>query len=520
MSADAEILTPAEIVESVFKNANLVEIVPGIKLPKLTLDDPEGTIGLMNNGSLGERKDSYGRDNKRRREILWISDCILFITTETQADDKTELTFEGLGAKDGRHVKFTLPAQDLADSRKFKGAFINAFGAQNKFGKMNFEYLQEITLKAGATRVIKRIEIPKWVNNIPLIPGVQPKEDIEFKLSSTVPARVHEGDLEEAKDVLRDLLSCHKYAPIVATVAFSSPATARWRPDDRIAVALWALTGTHKTTTAQLCMSMYGTEYLSDRYLIKAGGNTVVAEELKMAAAGILPVIYDNVKTVDPKMVARYVALIQMVIEGNDRGRGTKEAKVKEALTYLCSMIITGEVRPEEASTDARVLNLTWSKPDLGLLTEVQDNVELMPVIGYHWLRFLAQTPDDMIDGFSEARTKYEKKFAEKEITNPGRLATIYTVLRFTWNLLLRSPLKDVFEDYTEDFITVLDEAVEEQGDIVNNDTEASKFLNALDSLMASQPQLFQPEAIDGSVDGRIIGKHTAEGFSYCLMRP
>jgi len=38
--------------------------------------------------------------------------------------------------------------------------------------------------------------------------------------------------------------------------------------DDRLAVALWGLTGTLKTTFAKHCMAMYGTEYESDRYLI------------------------------------------------------------------------------------------------------------------------------------------------------------------------------------------------------------------------------------------------------------
>ena len=154
MKEEEPSLTDAEIVKAAFENVKSVEILPGIKLPKLTVNDPDGTIGLIDNNSLGERKDSYGQDQTLRKMILWVSDCVLFITTETQADHKTEFTFEGVGAKDGRHVNFTLPAQDLADSRRFKGALINAFGAQNKFGKMSFEYLQEITLKVGKTRII------------------------------------------------------------------------------------------------------------------------------------------------------------------------------------------------------------------------------------------------------------------------------------------------------------------------------------------------------------------------------
>ena len=68
-----------------------------------------------------------------------------------------------------------------------------------------------------------------------------------------------------------------------------------------------------------------------------------------------------------------------------------------------------------------------------------------------------------------------------------------------------RSSQKTSFKD--------LDEAIEVQGDIVNNDTEASKFLNALDGLMASQHQLIQAGSIVGSVDGKIIGKHCEDGL-------
>ena len=507
-----EVMAPAEIVKSVFQNAGLVEIAPGVKLPRLTEDDKEGTIGLREDGSLGIRRD-VEHGEKTIRGIDWLSDCILFITVETKAKDKTEFTIEGIGAKDGRHVKFTLTADEVGNSQSFKTALINAFGYANRFGKMNFEFLQDLTNKVGKARVIQRIEVPSWIDNFPMIPGAVSRDDVQFKLSSLVPARVYDGDIEAAKDVLRDLLSSHKYAPIVVAVTLGAPAVARWRPDDRLAVALWGLTGTMKTTSAKHCMSMYGTEYESDRYLIKSGGGSPIALGIAMSYAGIMPVILDNVKSVDQKDLENYVKLVHMVIEGADRLRGTKDIKLQESLTFLCSLIVTGEIRPAEASTDARVLNLTWTKPDLGLLRQVEEDLDLMPVIGYHWLRFLAQTPDDMIDGFSEARAKYEKIFSEKGVINPGRLASIYTVLRFTWNLLLRSPLRDVFEEFSDDFVKALDEAVEVQGDIVNNDTEASKFLNALDGLMASQPQLIQPEGINGTVDGKIIGKHCEDGL-------
>ena len=515
-----DVKVAAECAKAAFEGARtgtpeMVEIAPGVKLPRLNEKSLDGTLGLLKDGTLGIVEEKTGFDGKSRKVFSWISDCIVFITKDTQSDGKTEFTIEGVGAKNQRRIKITLSADVVGNGQQFKTALIHAFGALNRFGEMNWEYLQDLTFKAGNVREIKRIEVPCWRDNVPMIPGAYLSANAEYRLSPTVPAEVHDGDLEEAKEVLRDLLNSHEYAPIMIAHVLGAPAVARWRPDDRVAVALWGFTGTLKTTFAKHCLAMFGTEYESDRYLIKSGssGATDVALGLAYAAAGILPTILDNVKVVDLRDIERYVRVIHAVIEGTDKLRGTKDAKLKDTLTFLCSLVITGEVRPEESSTDARVLNLTWTKPDIGLLRQVEEDMVLLPVIGYHWLKYLTQTPDDMIDGFSEDRAKYEKEFANKGIVNPGRLATIYTVLRFTWDQLLRSPLGDVFEEFTDDFVEALDEAVEVQGDIVSNDTEASKFMNALSALIASQPQRWQPEGISGTCDGYILGKHCEDGL-------
>lgn len=444
--------------------------------------------------------------------IQWLSDCVVFITRETQANGKTEFTIEGAGAKDGRTIKVTLSGDVVSNTQQFKTALVHAFGSQNRFGKMNFEFLQSITAKVGTVKVVQRIEIPCWRGKEPMVPGMIDDDNIEFRLPSNVPAEVYNGDLESANDVLRSILSSCSYAPLVVTHVFSSPAMARWLPDERHALALWALTGQMKTTFAQICMTMYGTEYIRDVYLIKADTNTAVAIEIKLAHAGMLPAIYDDIKSVDPKSGTKYVAIIHIVVEGTDKGRGTKDAKLKEALTYFTSPIITGEVRPEDASTTARVFNLTWVKPDVGLITQIQEDIDLMPVIGYNWLKFLAGTSEDLSDSFAEDRRLKETEFAKAGYKNSGRLASIYTVMKLNWALMLKSPFRDVFEEFQDEFTAALDDAIKRQGDIVNNDTEASKFMGALVSIAASQPQLIQQ--IDNYDYGqKIIGKQYDDGM-------
>ena len=136
-----------------------------------------------------------------------------------------------------------------------------------------------------------------------------------------------------------------------------------------------------------------------------------------------------------------------------------------------------------------------------------------MPIIGYHWLRFLAETDLNLNDGFNAARSQKELEFSRAGFTtNPGRLATIYTVLMATWKLLCESPLGEVFKEATEDFTRSLTRAIQEQGSIVNSDTEVSKFLAGVNELLASQPGLFQSR--DGkTLLGRVVGKHTEEGL-------
>ena len=401
-----------------------------------------------------------------------ISDCALHIYSETRAGDDTEFVFKGVGAIDKRTVRFTMPASSLSENRKFKAACINAFGAKNLFGKLDFETVQEISMYP---RMVKRVEAPAWEGNVPLVPGINPAGDVEFKLSPMTPVKVFDGDIQVAKDLLRTLLKTHPYAPILVTGIMGAPAIARWRPDDRIGVGIWGLTGTVKTTMAKAVMSIYGSEYQSDRYLLKhgRGGSTVVAALEIMARAGILPQILDDVKAVDPRDHQNYVTIIHAVIEGSDKQRGKKDGGLRDSQIFKCTPIITGEVRPEEASTDARVCNLSWSKPNLDLLNEIESRANEMPIIGYHWLRFLAETDLNLNDGFNAARSQKELEFSRVGYTtNPGRLATIYTVLMATWNLLCESPLGEVFKEATEDFTHSLTRAIQEQGEIVNSDTE------------------------------------------------
>ena len=461
------------------------EIHPAIK--GITKDDPKGAIGVFpDTGAVMKIMEIEREDGPSKKFLAWISDCAVHIHTETRAKDDTEFIFVGAGAVDRRPVKFTLPASSLAEPRKFKAALLNAFGAKNKVGKLNFEMVQEMSLNP---RLMQRVEVPCWEGSIPLIPGVDMAANVEYKLSPMTPAAVYDGNIEAAKAGLRNLLGLHKYAPILVTAILGAPAYARWYPNDRFGLALWGSTGSIKTSTMQAAMSVFGAGYADKASLLKNGSNSATAVGIfeVCTAAGIMPQSYDNVKTVDQKDLERYA-----ILEGREKQRGKKEGGLRESRIFLCTLIITGEVRPEEASTTARIVNLTWSRPDESMLTFVQQHISDMPVIGYYWLRFLAET-EQMTDNFENNRKDKMGEFSAKHYVNPGRLATNYCLLKATWDLLCRSPFGDVVGEYTGRFEEALNQVFDEQAAMVTGETEVAKFLSGLNELIASNPRLIQP---------------------------
>jgi hypothetical protein len=318
--------------------------------------------------------------------------------------------------------------------------------------------------------------------------------NVEYKLSPMTPAAVYDGNIEAAKAGLRNLLGLHKYAPILVTAILGAPAYARWYPNDRFGLALWGSTGSIKTSTMQAAMSVFGAGYADKASLLKNGSNSATAVGIfeVCTAAGIMPQSYDNVKTVDQKDLERYVTLVHAILEGREKQRGKKDGGLRESRIFLCTLIITGEVRPEEASTTARIVNLTWSRPDESMLTFVQQHISDMPVIGYYWLRFLAET-EQMTDNFENNRKDKMGEFSAKHYVNPGRLATNYCLLKATWDLLCRSPFGDVVGEYTGRFEEALNQVFDEQAAMVTGETEVAKFLSGLNELIASNPRLIQP---------------------------
>jgi len=486
------------------------EVIREPEIRVLRPDDTAGAIGIAADGTIQILR----TNEKDPGKIIptWLSDCALGIHTQTIEDGKREFCFVGRGAKDGKRVRFTATAEDMAEHRKFRAAVINNFGGANRMGKLDFETVQRLTRNIIEK---ERVTAPRWRGSIPLIPGVGLAQDVEFRLSQITPAEVYAGDLGQAREVFRAILEHRRYSAILMTTILGSPILARWFKNDRFGIAIWGKTGSNKTTIAQLYTAIYGLGFLDDRTLLKHGqnGGTAIGAMEALLLAGILPRIVDNVKAADAKDSARYISLIQAVMEGGEKLRGKKDGGLRAIHEYLCTPIITGEIKVSEASTSARVLNLAWAKgADNGNLSFIQENAEVLPVIGYEWLRFLAASSRDIREGFDKARATKSAEFAKLGYTNPGRLANIYCLLRGIWSLMEEGPFGDIVMAHREQFLEALEEAIIEQGEDVTAETEIKRFLQAIQNLRASRPDLFMIGDMPGPGD-RAIGRETDKGL-------
>jgi hypothetical protein len=427
------------------------------------------------------------RTHEKIKSMVKISDCAVRIDTETCCDDLTEFTFVGKGAMDGRSVKFCMPSGDMALPYKFDVGVMNAFGINDK-GSLTYDTCREISL---GTVFMKRVEVPGWKDNTPLIPGIE-VPGIEYRLSQKVPAQVYDGDLVAAKKQLRNAMQIHKSAPLVVAAILGSPVFAKWFKKERFGLGIWGLSNSLKTSFVLAMLSMFGTGH-NDEPAIKSGtqSNTPYARTVITASLGWLPYCYDNVKTVNPVDAMDYIQYINMVMEGSSKGQGTKDGKLKTTRIFSGTPIVTGEVRPQDAATTSRVPAIEWSGADADKLREIQQNIELMPVLGYHWLMHLS--PITTIDraAFDQYQSIKMKEFINAGHTVAGRTATIYALLKLVWAMLEVSPLGEVFNEYETAFIAALDALAASQGSTTKEETESQRFMNGLRQLIASNPALF-----------------------------
>jgi hypothetical protein len=191
---------------------------------------------------------------------------------------------------------------------------------------------------------------------------------------------------------------------------------------------------------------------------------------------------------------------------------GTVDGGLRERRDFACTPIVTGEVRPQETATTSRVPAIQWDGVDAGILREVQMSVNVLPVIGYKWLMYLATVKDISREEFNAYQAKKLEEFIGAGHTVAGRTATIYTMLWTAWKLLETSPFGDVFTEKEDDFKAALDDLAAYQGDATRGETEVARFMAGVNELMAGNPGLFLNGNGTKNSPGTAIGKMMDEG--------
>jgi len=450
-------------------------------------DLPPGVPGVDQDGVIYCRQKKTAKGGDVTYKKAKICDGYARISTETR-DDQGEATFtvEGRGSRDGHIFKFDIPGRDFSDTRKLKAALVAHFGARNRIRELTGDHIQSLSLDVEKKELITA---PKWSGNTLVIPGLD-VPGVKFDILRRLPVDLSTGEEKKGLDALRLLLRSwpKEKAALLVCTSLAAPLCGRWFKGDRFGIALVGTTGRAlKTEALKHALAIYGEGFLEEESLLKWNeGATTNAMLAIIAGAGCLPVGLDNFKTTSRDSAGKFVSTIHTVLEGRERERLTRNAKLRETREYAATLIVTGEDLPEEASTVARMLPIEWTRANTNRLTELQKIAHHLPAVGRMWCKYLTTMPAVDMDAWRESRAQLVKVAEEAGAVNPGRIGTTASIMRLVWTVALDSPLGDTLRPYTADFEAGLTSLIMTTSQATAGATEAAQFVDALKELVVS----------------------------------
>ncbi len=483
------------------------------KMPETFLGVPalskEFGYGVSPDGSLWLMK----ADDKGDLKPHWVCDGYARISEEMRRENGDAVfIIEGRGAKDSHTFKFEINAFDFAESRKLKGKLTAQFGACNRVGGLNADVIQQISLDIQKFRLI---EIPKWLDGKAAVPGLDLIPNLKYATNPRIPVKVSGGNLVDAQQCLRDLLSSwdRKLTTVAYAAVLGAPIIARYYPGDRFGLVIRALTGSGKTEFIKNAMGTYGVGYLNEDTLMRWGAGATQNALMKAAAtAGFLPFLVDNYKPIKKEDPANLIGLIQAILEGSDKARLTSDSEFKESLKFACTLLITGEDFPEESSTMARCLVVDWSPIHSSeRLTRAQDKADNLPALGKEWLTWLSEnhaTVEDVFKDYeSHRRGLYKDLVALDNAVNAGRLSTSLTLLQLIWAVALTCPaLAKVLQEFSSDFKDGISSLLRRSPAEINAANEAEEFVETLNELIGTGQAKLVSDGTDMTGHKDVVG--------------
>jgi hypothetical protein len=445
------------------------------------------------------------------------------ITTESNEQTRTLLVTNRVG----QQKKLEISVEHYADDRQLKAALLKAAGAKYPVrARMGYHLAPAISLLTqGDPYQAIRYERTGWLKDHFLIQG-KLNQNEEISLPEKLAYDLSGGDLQQGLIGLDALIFAQEPVNTMpALMAFLQAPLAKladWR-NDRYATFIQGRSGTFKTAWASLAMCLYGAGFSYKENLLKWGeGATTNALMHYATYAHDLPLLIDNYKPSTGGGEKAFKALIQNIIEGAEKDRLSRSAKLKEARKIFTWPICTGEDTPtSDGATVARMLLIKFDWPrgqTNSSLSQAQSLAKHLPAIGKSWLDWLL-TPQGQHwsewakHEFDAKRTHWAAVLNQRRsnITNPLRIASSLAGNELTFLVASQHPdLSVILSQFKTEFYNGLDAIANTMAEAAAESLEASRFLDALREMLTGGQAILlgmrMKEPLLGSDKSKVVG--------------
>lgn len=414
----------------------------------------------------------------------------------------------GLVGNAKRGGKFTceIDAEWFEDAGRLKALLGSSAGALDPIHAGQKEHLNpaiKALSQGSAVTYSKRYGRTGWMDRTFLIPGHE-KKGIEIVLPNKM-AYSYPGDnaqVEKGVQAIRHLIKfmgADVGAIIVGHILTAPMAQVAGWNSERYGLFLKGRTGTHKTSVMQCLMSVYGYNHMNRENLIQWGkkfGSTINALMGYARHASDLPMLIDNYKPYSAEDPKELISFIHAVMEGSDKDRLDRHAKLQEAKPFRCWPVFTGEDLPDtDAAALARLLTIQSRKAhDTSELTQAQQLAAHLPAVGKAWIEWLeTEEAQEIVKRqaayLPQLREEFAQKLIEKtpNIKNPYRIATnLATNLILWWVLCYHPTLGELGKEYKDSHIERLEQLSFSIAEQTSEATEAQQLLNRLAELIVA----------------------------------
>lgn len=506
----------------------------------LVTDRPHSWPYDVDNGRLVLLSESAYNDGSVEVKAVPIADFSAIISEEGITEDGRKIyVITGDTIRSGGFV-VDIDAEDFSDERKLKAALESGAGARDPvragMGKHLGPAIKLMT--NGDLRRTHRFGRTGWCDDKFLIPGRTPA-DVTIRLSRKLPYSIDpDAKLELGLQAMESLMGF--MTPQIGAVVFSHlllapmAAVAGWR-NERCGLFIRGRTGTHKSSTIQAAMCLYGPAFMRDESLIKWGeGATRNAIMSYATCAHDMPLLIDNYKPSTGGGSHDFTNLVHNIMEGGDKERLTRTAQLRETKPIHTWPVFTGEDIPDnDPASIARVLVTQFTAGhDLELLSRAQELAPHLCAVGAAWLDWLESSEGQTIikricAEFETWRRQWQEVLTRgsSHVVNPLRVASNLATSWLTWSALCEHPsLGEFARKYLSDLSEGLNAVATNMMRLTSQSLEASRFVDALRELITGgrvtilRERTLSPEMMPEPRDrDRVIGWQADDGGAYIL---